>query len=47
MDSVYRMAKEYYPKLWNKARLNALLATGKLTQAEYDAIVKEENTNGN
>lgn len=47
METVFNMAKKYYPNLWSKDRLDALLFAGKLTQAEYDAIVKEENTNGN
>ena len=37
--SVYELAKKYYPRLWNKSRLDALLAAGKLTQEEYDSLV--------
>lgn len=47
MDTVFNMAKKYYPNLWSKARLDALLAAGKLTQMEYDTIVKEEDASGN
>ncbi|WP_283673055.1 XkdX family protein [Butyricicoccus sp. Marseille-Q5471] len=46
--TAFEMAKLYYPRLWSKARLDALLAAGKLTQAEYDQLtapVKEETTN--
>lgn len=39
MSSVYDMAVKYYPRLWSKARLDTLLAVGKLTKAEYDAII--------
>lgn len=37
--TVYEMARKYYPRLWNKSRLDALLAAGKLTQEEYDSLV--------
>lgn len=40
--TVYEMAQKYYPRLWSKERLEALLAAGnKLTQEEFDSIVKE------
>ena len=37
--SVYDMAELYYPRLWDKARLEALVAAGRLTQAEMDEII--------
>lgn len=37
--SVYEMAKLYYPRLWDKARLEALVAAGRLTEAEMDEII--------
>ena len=37
--SVYEMAKLYYPRLWDKARLEALVAAGRLTEAEIDEII--------
>ena len=37
--SVYELARKYYPRLWDKSRLDALLAAGKLTQEEYDSLV--------
>ena len=37
--SVYDMAGLYYPRLWDKARLEALVAAGRLTQAEMDKII--------
>lgn len=35
------MAKKYYPRLWDKDRLDALVEAGRLTQAEADKIVGE------
>lgn len=40
MKAVFDLAKKYYPKYWNKKRLDVLLAKKKLTQEEYDEIVK-------
>lgn len=40
--SVYELAKRYYPRLWNKSRLEALAAAGRLTQEEYAEITGEE-----
>lgn len=37
--SVYELAQKYYPRLWDKSRLEALLAAGKLTQEEFDSLV--------
>lgn len=37
--TVYEMAQKYYPRLWDRDRLEALLAAGKLTQEEYDSLV--------
>lgn len=39
MESIYKLAKKYYPLLWHRERLDALLAAGKLTQEEYEEIV--------
>lgn len=36
--SVFEKAKEYYPKLWDEARLAALVKAGKLTEEEYTEI---------
>lgn len=41
MNSVYEMAKKYYPRLWSKERIDALLKADKLTQEEYNEIVGE------
>ena len=40
--TVDEMAQTYYPRLWDKSRLDALLAAGKLTQEEYDSLVTEK-----
>lgn len=40
--SVYEMAKKYYPKLWDKARLQKLVEAGKLTEEQYREIVGED-----
>lgn len=37
--SVYELAQKYYPRLWDRERLEALLAAGRLTQAEFDQLV--------
>ena len=37
--SVYELAKKYYPRLWDKARLVALVEAGKLTEAEYQKLI--------
>lgn len=40
--SVYELAKKYYPRLWGRERLAALLAAGRLSQEEYDSLVTEK-----
>lgn len=40
--TVDEMAQTYYPRLWNKSRLEALLAAGRLSQEEYDSLVTEK-----
>lgn len=42
MQTVYEMAKKYYPDKWNRAMLEHLLELGRLTQEEFDEIVGEE-----
>ena len=39
--SVFEMAKKYYPKLWDKSRLEKLVEAGRLTEAEVWEILKE------
>lgn len=40
--SVYELAQKYYPRLWDKERLEALAAAGRLTQEEFDNLVTDE-----
>nr|DAR05845.1 MAG TPA: hypothetical protein [Caudoviricetes sp.] len=40
--TVYEMAQKYYPRLWDKERLEALLAAGRLSQEEFDQLVGAE-----
>ena len=37
--NVFEMAKEYYPRLWDADRIEALYKAGKLTEEEYNKIV--------
>lgn len=37
--TVYELAQKYYPRLWDRERLDALLAAGRLSQEEYDSLV--------
>lgn len=40
--SVYELAGRYYPELWGKDRLIALVGAGKLTENEYEKITGED-----
>lgn len=37
--SIFELAKKYYPRLWNRARIVALVAAGKLTEEEAAEIL--------
>lgn len=37
--SVYELAKKYYPRLWDKSRLEALAAAGRLSEEELEEII--------
>lgn len=39
--TAFKMAQKYYPVLWNKERLRALVAADKLTPDEYWEITGE------
>ena len=41
--SVYELARKYYPRLWDRERLEALLAAGRLSQEEFDRLVGRED----
>ena len=36
--TVYELAKQYYPRLWDEARLDQLVQAGRLTQEEAEEI---------
>lgn len=39
---VYEMAKRYYPLLWDRSRIEALVGAGLLTEEEAKEILSEE-----
>lgn len=42
--TVKEKCKKYYPKLWNKERLQVLVKTGKLSKEDYKEVTGEEYT---
>lgn len=40
--SVYELAQQYYPRLWDKSRLRALVEAERLTEDEYAEITGED-----
>lgn len=36
--TVFEMAKNYYPRLWDENRIRQLVAAGRLTEEEYQEI---------
>ena len=40
--TVFEMAMKYYPRLWDKKRIDALHDAGKLTDEEYKAILSTD-----
>lgn len=36
--TVYELARQYYPRLWDDARLDQLVQAGRLTQEEVEEI---------
>ena len=42
--SVFEMAKQYYPRLWDKSRLEALVDAGRLTEDQLNEIVGVNST---
>lgn len=39
--NAYELAKKYYPRLWDEARLDKLVEAGKLSSVERDEIVRD------
>lgn len=44
--TVYEMAKQYYPRLWDKSRIEALVEAGKLTEEEASEILEGQDGEG-
>ena len=42
--SAFELAKQYYPRLWDEARIRALEAAGKLTEEEAAALLYPDVT---
>ena len=40
--NAYKMAKEYYPRLWSADRIEALYKKGLLTEEEYNSIINNK-----
>lgn len=38
--SIYELALKYYPRLWDKSRIEALVEAGRLTQEEVYEITE-------
>ncbi len=41
--TVFELAQKYYPRLWDKSRIDALVAAGRLTEAEAKEITAERD----
>lgn len=39
--TVYELCLKYYPRLWDRNRIDALYQAGKLTEEEYNLIVND------
>ena len=42
--TVLEMAKQYYPRLWSKERIEALVAAGWLTEDEAEEVYRAMET---
>lgn len=41
-NKAFELAKQYYPRLWDKTRIEALYKAGKLTKEQYKDITGED-----
>lgn len=41
--NVVELAEKYYPRLWDKSRLEALVAAGRLSREDADRIIQNES----
>lgn len=39
--NVYELARRYYPRLWDDARIDALVQAGRLTNEEREQLRRE------
>lgn len=42
MATTYELAQKYYPRLWDKSRLDALVEAGRLTEKEMNQIINKK-----
>lgn len=42
MATTYELAQKYYPRLWDKSRLEALVKAGRLTEKEMNQIINKK-----
>ena len=42
--TVLEMAKQYYPRLWSRERIEALVAAGRLTEDEAEEVYRAMKT---
>lgn len=43
--TVFEMAKQYYPRLWNKERIQILVDAGRLTEEEAKEVLANVDSN--
>ena len=43
--TVFEMAKQYYPRLWNEERIQILVDAGRLTEEEATEVLANANSN--
>lgn len=40
--TVFELAQKYYPRLWDRKRIDTLYQAGKLTEEEYTLIIGDD-----
>lgn len=40
--NVYELAQKYYPRMWDKSRIEALVAAGRLSEKEAKEILEKQ-----
>lgn len=46
MATTYELARKYYPRLWDKSRIEALIQAGRLTEDEATEILNGTDEKG-